>query len=82
MELRVFTDGSLYYSESGGAMGSLDTLTWRLNEAGHWFAEKGQRPAGVRQADFANLPGELQEELLAVSARAEAMGPMNWDFKN
>ena len=80
MRVKIYTDGTAYYTEMQ-AVGGMESLCW-LCDGGRWSAGKAQRPVGVREAMFDDIPDELQEELLAFAARAAAIGTSSWNFGN
>lgn len=72
MSLRIYTCAEVYYTRGLVRVGS---LAWSL-EGDQWVREAGEVPEGAREVTIRDLPGSLQEELLAFAARAEAMpGP-------
>ena len=81
MGVTIYTDGISYYTEVE-APGSAACLHWMREGEGQWSAKEAQRPAGFRETRFADIPAELQEELLAFAARAKAIGTSSWDFRN
>ena len=81
MGVTIYTDGISYYTEVEGP-GSVSRLHWIREGEGQWSAKEAQRPAEFRETRFADIPGDLQEELLAFAARAKAIGTSSWDFKN
>ncbi len=60
-------DGQIY------AKMGINTLCWRRVDTG-WDVERVDLPDGVLPIDFAVLPEELREEVLAAAARAGAVG--------
>jgi hypothetical protein len=59
-------DGQIYVK-----MG-VNTLCWRRADVG-WDVERAELPADALPLDFAVLPEELREEVLAAAARAGAV---------
>jgi len=46
---------------------------WSRTDAG-WIAERSEMPADAQDLEFADLPTDLREEVLAAAVRAEAVG--------
>lgn len=69
MSLRIYAHGEVYYTRGLTRVGC---LSWTL-EGDQWIRGAGEVPAGAREVTIRDLPGPLQEELLAFVARAEAM---------
>ena len=68
MQATLYTDDEAYFIRLGNAL----TIRWCRAEEG-WNKSRTKLPSGATQIDFAALPEELREEVLAVLARAAAM---------
>lgn len=60
-------DGAIYVR-----MGT-SVQRWNHSAAG-WVAERAELPATAQPLEFAELPDDLREEVLAAAVRAEAIG--------
>ena len=74
MDLRIYTDGKDYYTCPAD---SPVALRW-YREDERWASCREETPAGVRPVELRELPSDLQEEVLALAARAGAMGNQMW----
>lgn len=78
MQIDIYRDGENYYVCQG--QGTV-ALRW-FRDGEHWTCVKEKLPPGLEQADVGELPGDLQEELLAFLTRAEMMGNQIWSSPN
>ncbi len=78
MAASVSQHGETYYLS--GVAGVPD-LGW-YRDGDHWASRPEAKPADATIVTLPALPPDLREELLAFVARAEAMGPANWDSGN
>ncbi len=78
MQIEIYRDGENYYVCQG--QGGV-ALRW-FRDGDHWTCVKGKRPADMERAEAGDLPGDLQEELLAFLTRAETMGNQIWSSLN
>lgn len=68
MQATLYTDDGAYFIRLGNGL----VLRWcRAGE--EWNKSRTELPSGAGQIDFAALPEDLREEVLAVLARAAAM---------
>ena len=74
MNLSIYSDGQTYYTCPAD---SPIALRWYREEE-RWTCRKEEIPAGLRAARFDELPADLQEEVLALAARAGAIGSQLW----
>lgn len=74
----VYADEAGYYARGLIRDG---VVCWRRDED-QWVASKGGVPSSAHQVEFAELPADLQEEVLAVAARSEVLGAQNWNNPN
>ena len=74
MDLEIYTDGTEYYVRSSALPA---VLRWHREE-GRWACRKEEVTVAVQKTDFGELPGDLQEEILAFMTRSEAMGNQIW----
>ena len=74
MDLGIYTDGKAYYTCPAD---SPVALRW-YREGERWACSREEAPAGLRAAAFDELPSDLQEEVLALAARAGAVGSQLW----
>lgn len=70
MSARVYRHGQDVYLTGAGAT---PCLCWR-RAGDQWLSCPAKLPDGAQPTAIADLPGDLQEELLAFAARADAMG--------
>lgn len=61
--------------------GRPEVLRW-FRQEGNWLNVRERLPAGARPVAFGALPAELQEEILALVARLEAVGGLLWSSPN
>ena len=76
--MQLFRAANTYYATLPGSFGS---VVWRL-EGGAWMCEKAEVPSQAQPAEFVELPEVLREEVLAMAARAEAIGGPEWGRAN
>ena len=76
--MQLFRAVNTYYATLPGSFGS---VVWRL-EGEAWMCEKAVVPSQAQTAEFADLPEGLREEVLALAARAEAIGGPEWGRAN
>ncbi len=69
MSLRIYTCGETYYTRGLMRVGC---LAWN-QQGDQWVRDAAQMPADATEVSVGDLPTQLQEELLAFAARAEAM---------
>jgi len=74
----IYTDAAGFYARGLARDG---VVCWR-RDGDQWVASKGEVPSGARQIQLTDLPADLQEEFLAVAARAEILGGQNWNNPN
>ncbi len=74
MDLNIYSDGQAYYTCPAD---SPIALCW-YREGERWACRKEETPDGLRAARFDELPPDLQEEILALAARAGAIGSQLW----
>jgi hypothetical protein len=68
--VEVYALGEAWYLVREG-----EKTGWCWRRSGEeWQVAKAALPAGARRAGLEELPGGLQEEMLAFAARAAAMG--------
>ena len=75
VSLAVYADDAGFYARGltrGGA------VCWR-RDGDQWVASKGEVPSSAHRVGLTELPADLQEEVLAVAARAEVLGGQNWN---
>ncbi|MCC7262362.1 MAG: hypothetical protein IT369_07565 [Candidatus Latescibacteria bacterium] len=69
--MELYAEGEAWYlMGEGGKKG----WCWRRGDEG-WSVKRADLPAGASRARVEDLPGSLQEEVLAFAGRAAAMGP-------
>ena len=68
MQATLYTEDEAYFIRLGNGL----TIRWCRAEEG-WNKSRTELPSGAKQIDFADLPEELREEVLAVLTRAAAM---------
>ncbi len=78
MALEIYREGEVYYVSQG--QGGVALRWYRDGE--HWSCAKEKLPSTVERVEVGDLPGDLQEELLAFLARAETMGNQIWSSPN
>lgn len=78
MQFELFNDREFYYTRLPGSVG---TLRWQ-QEGGIWKCVKRDVPSSALAARFDELPEDLQEEVLAVAMREEAVGGVDWGNRN
>jgi hypothetical protein len=79
VQIHIYSHGQdLYLVRIGGVAGA---LLWQ-RDGERWVAEPTDTPAGTDKVEFPSLPADLQEEILAIAARAEAMGNQSWGAQN
>ncbi len=76
--MQLFRAENSYYATLPGSFGS---VVWRL-EGGAWMCEKAAVPSQAEPAEFGELPEGLREEVLALSARAQAINGPEWGRAN
>ena len=78
MGIEVFRHGHLYFVRKSART---IAICWEMKD-GRWVNEPASLPAESVAVPFADLPGDLREELLAFVARAEALGNQVWSRSN
>jgi hypothetical protein len=78
MEIEIFTGADGFFVRLPGKP---VVLRWFRQGEG-WGSAREELPAQVRKIGFGELPVELQEEILAFAARAEAIGGPVWGSPN
>ena len=73
--LAIFADDAGFYVRGLSRDGA---MCWR-RDGDQWVASKGSVPPDAREVELADVPADLQEEVLAVAARAEILGGQNWN---
>ena len=82
MAIQIFEDlsapgtGERSYYVTGVA--GAPCMLW-TQQQDRWACEPGTLPGEVTALPLAELPTALQEELLALAARAEVLGPQGWN---
>ncbi len=79
MGIEVFRNGDRYFVRKSAA--TAKAICWKMKD-GRWVNEPEPLPAESVPVPFAELPGELREEMLAFLARAEALGNQVWSKSN
>ena len=69
MDLEIYTDDKGYYIRRPSHS---VVLRW-YREEDRWVSTRERMPACCTRVDFADLPADLREEVLASAVRAEAM---------
>ena len=78
MQVEIYRGEEDYFVCRGS---SVVALRW-YRDGEHWACAKETLPSGVEKVEVEDLPGDLQEELLAFMARAEMMGNQIWSSQN
>jgi hypothetical protein len=69
MVLEIFADETSYYVRRHP---NPEVMRW-FRQGDRWISARERMPARCTRLDFADLPADLQEEVLAFLVRAEAM---------
>ena len=56
-------------------------MVWKRQQD-QWTCEPGEMPETTTVIPVEKLPSALQEEILALAARAEVIGPQGWNLNN
>ena len=78
MHVELYKEGEDYYTRLPGAVGSVH---WE-QESGNWRCTRSEIPPSALAARFEDMPAALQEEILALAARSEAVGGVEWGDRN
>ena len=78
MAIEVFRHGSRYFVRKSAATRA---ICWEIKD-GRWINAPETLPEESVPIPFADLPGDLREEMLAFLARAEALGNQVWSRDN
>ena len=78
MRIEIFSDGESFYVRPPGSPAA---VRWFRRDEG-WASVREKPPGRAREVEFAELPDDLKEEILAFVARAEAMGSPIWKSQN
>jgi hypothetical protein len=78
MGIEVFRHGERFFVRKSTAT---KAISWVMKE-GRWVNEPAALPEESASVSFAELPGDLREEMLAFVARAEALGDQVWSRSN
>jgi hypothetical protein len=70
-EMKLYRDEG----ENGQIYARMGTSVQRWNRSAvGWIAERAELPATAQPLEFAELPADLREEVLAAAVRAQAIG--------
>ena len=78
MHFEIYGDGEDFYIRPPS---NPTALCWFYLE-GSWSCERAGFPELAQKVEFGELPGDLQEEILAFAARSEVMGAQVWGMSN
>ena len=78
MGIEVFRHGEQFFVRKSA---TTKAICWEMKD-GRWVNGPQPVPAESAPVPFADLPGELREEVLAFVARAEALGNQVWSRSN
>ena len=78
MQFELYKDQELFYTRLPSG---IRTVQWQ-RESGNWKCVRGEIPQSALVVRFDELPSDLQEEILAVITRAQAVGGADWGNKN
>jgi hypothetical protein len=56
-------------------------LLW-VRQADQWTCEPSSLPQGMTTVPMEEVPVDLQEEILALAARADVIGPQGWNLNS